>query len=106
MDTLKEYATQSILGAMQSVVVLYGLLVNATMMKTIGFPEYSMISRFGFVWLFAPIVWVVATIYLERTDHGFSKRFTLLTGVAVLVLLVWYFSLRASPGTLITTDQG
>lgn len=106
MDTLREYALQSILGLMQSVVVLYGILATATMMKVYGYPDAPMmwrddslfVRRFGLVLFAVPILWVSATIFMERYDLTFSKRYTLITGVALLVWLVFYFSdAAASP---------
>jgi hypothetical protein len=39
MDTLREYKAQSVLGLMQTVLILYAILATATLMKAMGYPD-------------------------------------------------------------------
>lgn len=108
MDTLREYAIQSILGAMQAVVVLYGILATCASMKIYGYPDPAVIwqdhslfvRRFGLILFAIPILWVSATIYWERNDHAFSKYCSLATGIGLLIVLVIYFSQTAGNPTI------
>ena len=108
MDTLREYATQSILGAMQAVVVLYGILATATMMKVHGYQDAAVIwqdgslfvRRFGLVLFAIPILWVSTTIYMEKYDPVFSKSYTLITGMSILAMLVFHLGQTAGNPTI------
>ena len=108
MDNLREYKVQSVLGLMQTVVIIYGILATATIMKVYGYPDAAVmwqdgslfVRRFGLVLLALPILWVSATIYWEQFDQIFSKACTLITGIALLVALVMLFSQTAGNPTI------
>jgi hypothetical protein len=110
MDTLREYArpVDPILGAMQAVVVRYGIRAAATTMKAHGYPDSGVtwqagslfVGHFGLVLFAVPILWVTTTIYMKNRDHTFSKAYKLATGIALLVVLVFYSSQTAGNPTI------
>ena len=102
MGWLREYTLQVVFVAMQSVVIVYGVLAVATMLKMAGYPEDQNFSReilfirhAGILFFFIPAAWVWLTIWYEGSDHMFSTVFTVGSGILVSVALFLYLNLMA-----------
>ncbi|MEM1082797.1 MAG: hypothetical protein AAGI48_01635 [Verrucomicrobiota bacterium] len=95
-----EFRTQAIIAALQCTLIIAGSMMVATMMKSMGYPEASYDSRplllfirsWGFLLILIPLAWVLITIYLERrSSEGFTKRWTIASGVFLFILLLGFF---------------
>lgn len=89
--------------AIQATIIVYGILVTGTLLKGAGYPEidnffwFSKIVRHaGLLFFVIPAGWVWLTYYYDQSDRLHPTIFTLGTGVAVIVLLWWLFSVSAS----------
>ena len=102
MDYLQEYKAQSVLGLMQTVLILYAILTTATLMKAMGYPDDDIlvqwrpmalfVRKFGLLLMLVPISWCCITIRLENSSSRFSKPWTLVSGLlllSVLYLVLW-----------------
>jgi len=105
MNRLSEYSSQTVIAAMQTVVVVGGTLATATMLKIAGYPEsekmWPQASVFardsGFLFLLVPVLWVLASVTFERRyPDWFSKRWTVASGFIVLLALMLYFTKTAA----------
>jgi hypothetical protein len=92
MPIVRDNAMQSIFAAAQSVVIVAGSLLTAATPRMRGgegpwLPVF--VRDWGFLLLLVPAVWVVGTIWLERhRSDWFTKRWTILSGLLVLLSLV------------------
>lgn len=101
-----EYRTQAILGSLQGITVLAGVLIVLTAVKMAdGVIEPSAfygdplamprrVGNLGILLLILPPLWVFLSIRHERSDSG-SKATTLVTGIALLTGLVALFGWAA-----------
>ena len=112
IDKLKEYRLQSLFGVLQAVVIAYGILFTGATMKMYGYPESDQIWKThalfvrhcGVLLLAVPLIWVWATIHWERTRSDFTKRATLITGLCLLLGLLWFLGRAAmSPARGVVT---
>ena len=97
MDYLREYKIQSVLGLMQTVLILYAVLATATLMKAMGYPDDDimvqwksmalLVRKAGLMLMLLPIAWTCITIQLENGSSRFSKSWTLASGLFLLVVL-------------------
>ncbi len=99
---LREYTIQTVFVALQATVIIYGILITATLMKTNGYPEWQgvfWISKFvrhaGLMFFLVPAGWVWLTIWYDRTDRRYPQIFSVVTGLLVLILLHQCFSRSA-----------
>ena len=97
MNGFREYAVQSALAALQCAVIQIGTLISTILLRSAGYPDPAvdwpwlpvMIREWGPLAFAIPGVWVIATILLERRDAGaFTKRWTVVSGLVVALLLV------------------
>ena len=94
MPIVRDYAMQSIFAAAQSLVIVAGAMLTAATprMRAAGgdgpwLPVF--VRDWGFLLLLIPAVWVFVTLWLERhRSDWFTKRWTILSGVLVLALLI------------------
>jgi len=99
----RDYTVQSIFVALQSTVIVYGVLITSLLLKMHGYPDewdnfawYLMFVRHAGVILFLiPAGWVWLTIWYDRSDRRHPLFFTISTGLAVLLLLHQFFSFCA-----------
>ena len=111
-----QYTAQTILALFQSLLVVSGSLATAFVLKTRGYPDVPLswhpfpvlVRSWGFSLLLIPWLWAVATVWMEAHPAGnFSRRWTMSSGVLVLVGLLFLFFvslvLASGAGTLIQT---
>ncbi|MBP6785751.1 MAG: hypothetical protein KA152_18295 [Verrucomicrobiales bacterium] len=100
MGLIREYTTQTVLCTLQSTVVVAGWMCFATKLKILGYPDapelwdwwVRLLRNWGMLWLLIPGAWVVFSVWMEqKSDNDFSQRWTVVTGVGVLVILAFYF---------------
>ncbi|MEK7948864.1 hypothetical protein [Luteolibacter soli] len=109
MNFAGEFRVQAVLAALQSGIVIAGSLLTATILKARGYPEtfsvlplkLSFVRNWGFLLILLPLVWALATIWLERRQPDwFSKRWTVGTGVLLAAWLGWFlFTAMARAGS-------
>jgi len=107
MNRIGEYKTQSVLAAMQALVIVYGILSTAAILKASGYPDgvnewrpFSVFVRqYGLVFMIVPALWVWTTIQLEIRAANFSRAGSLVSGVLVLIILLYVFLGSASQVT-------
>ena len=108
MIRLSEFTPQTVIGSMQSVVVVGGTLATSMGLKIGGYPDARsvwppasvFVRESGFLLLLIPAIWVLATVALElRCPDWFSKRWTIGSGVVLLLILVSYLTMTAAAGT-------
>lgn len=93
MPIVRDNAMQSIFAAAQSVVIVAGSLLTAATPRMRGgegpwLPVF--VRDWGFLLLLIPMVWVFATLWLERhRSDWFTKRWTILSGTLLLLVLVY-----------------
>lgn len=99
---IRDYTKQTVFVAIQTTVIVYGILTVATLLKGNGYPEYDHFSwlakfvRHGGVTLFViPAAWVWLTIWYDRSDRNYSEVFAIGTGV-LTVFLLWCFFASAA----------
>jgi len=108
-----EYRMQTVLALLQAGTVVFGSFLVGLVLKSMGYAErfdelpllYRFIRNWGFMLILIPLAWTVATIWMERHEAWFSKRWTLVSGLALLgALAFWMVILAAKAGsTLIST---
>lgn len=94
MPIVRDYAMQSIFAAAQAVVIVAGALLTAATPRMRGggsgghwLPVF--VRDWGVLLLLIPAAWVIVTLWLERhRSDWFTKRWTILSGVLLLVALV------------------
>lgn len=99
MHRLREYATQTTLAAIQSLIILYAILSTLALMKALGYPDSEgvvwfrplavFIRHYGLVLLILPGVWVWLTIELENGSTRFTKRWSFVSGTLMIGILLW-----------------
>jgi hypothetical protein len=98
MRQYHEHRIQTILVLLQIGVIGFGTLLIAAMIKAWGYPKHlKVISPYVLFWrnwgyflIIVPLVWAMGTIWMERNLDGFSKRWTLVTGLFLLLYLAWF----------------
>jgi cell division protein FtsW (lipid II flippase) len=97
MDRLREYAVQTAVAALQCAIIQVGTIVSTVLLRSAGYPDDSRnwpalpawIREWGPLAFAVPAAWVIATILLERhRSEWFTKRWTLVSGLLVALLLV------------------
>ncbi|MCW1914356.1 hypothetical protein OJ996_12270 [Luteolibacter sp. GHJ8] len=92
MPIVRDNAMQSIFAVAHCVVILAGSMFVAAaprVRRGEGPWEILMLRDWGFLLLLIPAAWVVGTIWLERhRSDWFTKRWTVLSGLLVLLSLV------------------
>ena len=90
-------------------------MLVGTVLKVMGYEEGQPISaqlhfirNWGFLLASIPLAWVTATVYLEKTNHTFSRRHTVASGSVLLVILFIFMfaSVCRSGSTLISVGDG
>ena len=117
-NPISEFAAQSVFAVLQSALIVGGSLTTAALMKARGFPDSSQfwhpfalfVRSWGFLLILIPGIWVVGTIWLERSRSlDFTTRWTVISGLLVsagLVLLMAISVLLGSgAGTLIQSVE-
>ena len=104
-ERFREYAVQTALAALQCAVIQVGTLISTILLRSAGYPDPAvdwpwlpvMIREWGPLAFAIPGVWVTATILLERRDAGtFTKRWTIVSGLLLAVLLAGVYGLACS----------
>lgn len=99
MNPIREYTPQTVLASMQAVVVIAGSMFTGAAMKIMGYPEAShdwhlasvFVRNWGVLLILIPATWVVGSIWMERNQSDwFSKRWTVLSGLLVLLSLAYF----------------
>ena len=100
---IREYTVQTVFVAIQATIIVYGILVTATLLKGSGYPEYDhffWFSKFvrhaGIAFFLMPAGWVFLTFWYEQSDRLHPTIFTLATGFGLIVLLWWLFAISAA----------
>jgi Na+-driven multidrug efflux pump len=84
----------------QFVVVILGVLMTRAFFMGAGYPETPrdwsavalLVRNHGYVLMLVPVVWTVATLYFENYGSGtWSRRWTVVSGVLLLVALAFLF---------------
>jgi hypothetical protein len=96
-----EYRLQRIIGALHAGIIMTGSLMLGVTLKVRGYPDefadipllMLFVRNWGFTLILIPLAWVVYTIWSERDDTGsFSKRWTLISGIGLGLILIWFHS--------------
>jgi hypothetical protein len=74
-------------------------MVTATTLKAMGLEETQLhheftlhfVKNWGFTLILVPLAWTLATIMLERRSRSFSKRYTIGSGMVLLIGMVAFF---------------
>lgn len=86
---------------MQSTVIVSGIMATGAMLKARGYPDFHFpispqvwfVRHWGLSLLIIPSAWVFVTVWLEARREGeFTKRWSIITGVVVLGILVVFLS--------------
>lgn len=100
---IREHTVQTVFVAIHATIIVYGILVTATLLKGSGYPEYDhffWFSKFvrhaGIAFFLLPAGWVFLTFWYEQSDRLHPTIFTLATGFGLIVLLWWLFSVSAA----------
>ena len=105
MEQFREYAVQAAFAALQCAVIQVGTLISTILLRSAGYPDPAvdwpwlpvLIREWGPLAFAIPGVWVIATILLERRDAGaFTKRWTIVSGLAVTAVLVGVYVLAST----------
>lgn len=98
---LQDYTIQTVLATMQSTVIVSGIMATGAMLKARGYPDFDFpispqvwfVRHWGLSLLIIPSAWVFVTVWLEARREGeFTKRWSIITGVVVLGILVVFLS--------------
>lgn len=98
MNRWQEYRIQSVFVALHATLIVGGWLATATMMRAAGYPDENLVWRplslfvrnWGFVLILLPGIWAAGSIWLENhRAELFSKRWTIVSGVALFAALAW-----------------
>ncbi len=113
MHSLNEYRMQTILTLLQAGAIVFGSFMVGVTLKTMGYPDrfqelpllYLFVRNWGFMLIVIPLVWAGATIWMERHENWFTKRWTLVSGLALFVSIVFWMVIMAgrAGSTLIST---
>lgn len=97
-----EYRSQTVLGLLQSAVVVAGSLFVGVVVKVIhdgSIDGLPLVVRFvrnaGFLLLIIPLAWTYATVRMERDESWFTRRHTIVSGLALLGGWIVFFLLVA-----------
>ncbi len=102
---LHEYSIQTVLASMQIVVILFGFMATGLILKAAGYPDIGypingrilFVRHFGALFLIAPVIWVFVTVALERrTENRFTKRWSVVSGLALLAGLSYFYCLTVA----------
>ncbi len=100
---IRDYTIQTIFVALQSTVIVYGILITATLLKGNGYPEYEnffWFSKFvrhaGFLFLLVPAGWVWLTCWYDQSSRNYPLAFTVATGIGLLFILYQIFAASAA----------
>ncbi len=105
MEQFREYAVQAAFAALQCAVIQVGTLISTLLLRSAGYPDPAvdwpwlpvMIREWGPLAFAIPGAWVIATILLEQRDAGaFTKRWTIVSGLAVTAVLVGVYVLAST----------
>lgn len=100
MNTLREYASQTVIASLQVVAVVWGVLGVTAILNTITYggaawvfkgSMATFIKGWGFVFLLVPVAWVLGTVGAENRVEWFSKRWTIVTGIILFLALIYFF---------------
>src|SRR6056297_3436310 len=100
---IRDYTLQTVFVALQATVIVYGILITATLLKGNGYPEYDnffWFSKFvrhaGFLFLVVPAGWVWLTYWYDQSDRIYPLAFTVASGIGFLIILYMIFASSAS----------
>lgn len=97
---MSAYRTQTYFAAIQAILIIGGSLMTAVILKSMGYPDrfshlpfsLALVRNWGFLLLAIPLAWALITIRLEqRHDRWFSRRWTFISGFALLAGLACFF---------------
>lgn len=101
----QEHSLQTQLAALQSVVILLGIIATGLMLKAQGYPESGLrltgdvwlVRHWGLALLLVPGIWTFTTIWLEeRPNNRFTKGWSMVTGLAILAFLALFLTHTAT----------
>lgn len=94
--------------AVDSVVIVYGVISFCVFMRVSGHPEFDnfrseviLVRHAGFLILLVPAAWVWLTVWYEGTSQSGPKVLTISTGVLVVLYLVLFFVDSIKAATLV-----
>jgi hypothetical protein len=94
--------------AVDSVVIVYGVISFGVFMRVSGYPEFDnfrseviLVRHAGFLILLVPAAWVWLTVCYESTSQSGPKVLTISTGVLVVLYLVLFFVDSIKAATLV-----
>ena len=113
MRYLDHHRQQTVLGLFQAGAIMVGTILTSAILKSLGYGDGQeapfvvfVVRNWGFILLAIPLAWVVATVWMERHHAWFSKRYTLLSGLLLLVLLCWFLLYVAARAGSILVRMG
>ena len=96
MYYLYEHRSQTILGLLQIGFIVGGSLFIRALTTSFDSTEQDtpillyFIRNWGFLLTVIPMTWVLITVWVERNRSGYAKRYTLLSGICLTILLCWF----------------
>ncbi len=99
----------TIIALLQVVAIIGGVFLTRGVFMVHDYPNSAvdfgtvptLVRNFGFLLLLLPLAWTVVSMWLEqRCEGGWTRRWTILSGILILGLLAWllYYSF-STPGT-------
>lgn len=93
-----EYRLQTILTLIQAGVIVFGSLFVGVILKATGYPDHFQkiplillfVRNWGFLLILIPLAWAMGSIWLERHFNGYSKRWSMVSGLCLLAALIWF----------------
>lgn len=102
---LHEYSVQTVLASIQIAVILFGFMATGLILKAAGYPDIGypingrilFVRHFGALFFIAPVIWAFSTVALERrTENRFTKRWSVVSGMALLAGLTYFYFMTAA----------
>ncbi len=97
----QEFKIQSIFVTLHAAIIIGGSMFTAMALKMMDRSDIGpgnsfclwFVRNWGFFILIVPLLWALSTISLERRHYDwFSKRFTIVSGLILLSVLAYFFT--------------
>lgn len=111
MRYFEDYRQQTILALLQAGVIVGGSLLVGAFMKALGYSDGQgqelplvvlFVRNWGFSLVAIPLAWVLGTVWMERHQEWYAKRYTLFSGLLLFGGLCWFLIYVAARATSIT----
>lgn len=95
-----EYRLQTMFALLQSGVILFGSLLTGVILKGMGYPDkfqeiaFSLwfVRNWGFLLILIPLAWAAGSIWMEKNQAWFTKRWSLVSGLSLFVGLIYFMT--------------